>query len=78
MDWLSPFHLFLLVVVIALVMGPERAGRTAAKVVSWMRTYRQYQSSMTPTGLAQHLMDTLMAPPPTPPSSAPPKSDGQA
>lgn len=77
MDWLSPFHLLLLAVVAAFVMGPERAGRTAAKVVGWVRTYRQYQSTMTPTGLAQHLMESVIAPPlPGPPTRpAPPAGE---
>jgi hypothetical protein len=80
-DWLSPFHLLILAVVVAAIMGPERAGRTAARIVQWVRTYRRMQSSLTPTGIAQHLWDAVAATPPAGPPgpvrAAPPSDDAK-
>ncbi|MCL6640094.1 MAG: hypothetical protein K6T92_01855 [Candidatus Rokubacteria bacterium] len=73
MDWLSPLHLLVVLAVVAILLGPERAGRATARVVSWLRAFRQAQASLTPTGMAQRLFDAALAPP----AQTPPPPGGE-
>lgn len=62
MDALSPLHLVLIAAIVAVIVGPERAGRLAGRAVGWLRAYRRISGRLTPTGLAQALAQVALSP----------------
>lgn len=60
MDALTPLHLILIAAILAVVLGPVRAGRLAGQAMRWLGTYRNLSGRLTPTGLAQALYQAAL------------------
>jgi Sec-independent protein translocase protein TatA len=54
-DSLTPLHIVLITAIVAVILGPERAGRLAGQIVRHLRTYRQVATTLTPSGMASAL-----------------------
>jgi|GEM_PF-5431792 len=68
--WLSPLHLIVALVVVGLLLGPERAGRLAGTAYRWFVAYRRVRGRLTVRGLAQYVVDAASAPAPSRPPVA--------
>lgn len=62
MDAFTPLHLFLIAAIAAVIVGPERVIRLAAKAVGWLGAYRRIAGRLTPAGLAQALAQVALSP----------------